>query len=157
MMYCAPLLLALALQAPATQPAPRAVGSTTAPDPAVVSALVAPWRYPRVTRAHFVQQSILPREVDVLRMRTTDSAEVVERFYRDRAAAEGGPVAIVNAVGQRIVSHAGTLVSIEPANGFTVITVIATEPDPEPETNGDPSRPSKSPLTPRRALRLPPS
>jgi hypothetical protein len=160
MINCASLLLALALQAPAAQPATRPVGSTVAPDPAIVSALVAPWRYPRVTRAHFVQQSILPREVDVLRMRTTDSAEVVESYYRARAAAEGGPVAIVNAVGQRIVSHAGTLVSIEPANGYTVITVIATEPDPEPASEGDPARPKSSPLTPltpRRALRLPPS
>jgi hypothetical protein len=157
MIYCAPLLLALALQAPAAQPAPRAVGSTAAPDPVLVSALVAPWRYPRASRAQFVQQSILPREVDVLRMRTTDSAEVVESYYRARAAAAGGPVAIVNAVGQRIVSHAGTLISIEPANGYTAITVIATEPDPEPATDGDVTRPAQSPLTPRRALRLPPS
>ena len=158
MINCVPLLLALALQSPAAPTDQRAVGATNVVPPPP-SALVAPWRYPRVTASHYVQTSILPREVDVLRMRTSDTAEQVERYYRSRAAAAGGPIAIVNAVGQRIVSSAGTLVSIEPANGFTVITVVATEPDPEPESESAPGSPARpgSPLTPRRGLRLPPS
>ena len=157
MTYTLPLLLALVLQGAPPRPATAVGAAVSAPAP--LPELVAPWRYPRVNLSRFVQTSILPREVNVLHMRTSDSADQVESYYRSRAAAAGGPVAIVNSVGQRIVSQRGTLVSIEAAKGYTSITVIATEPDPEPEAEGQPGRPAqeRAPLTPRRAFRLPPS
>jgi hypothetical protein len=154
MLHTLPLLLVLALQGAPPRPATVVGAAEVAPSP--LPALVAPWQYPRITRSRFVQTSILPREVNVLNMRTADSAEQVESYYRSRAAAAGGPVAIVSSVGQRIVSHAGTIVSIEAARGYTSIVVIATEPDPEPaDKAADPSRPAQPPLTPKSALRRP--
>lgn len=145
----APILLALAVQGVPAESGQRidaAVSTVTPPIPA----LIAPWAYPKGTAPRLVRQSILPREVDVLRVRTSDTAEQVERYYRERFAAEGGPVGTVSCVGQRMVFGGSTLVSIEPANGYTIVTVIASEPEPDPDA-------PQPLLTPKRGVRPPPS
>jgi hypothetical protein len=98
--------------------------------------LVVRWLYPRATVSRVVERNIVPREQDVLRMRTRDSSEQVEAFYRQCAVADGDAYSVVSAVNQRIVANRFTVVTIEPVGGDTVITVVANQPelDATPET-----------------------
>lgn len=112
-------------------------------------ALVVKWVYPRASTSKIVEQTILPRERDVLRMHTSDAADHVESFYRERLASDGGSYSVVSAVNQRIVANAFTVVTIETVGSRTVITVVANQP----ELENDP----KAPFPVTKGFRPPPS
>jgi hypothetical protein len=141
------LLAAIVAQAGSAPPAAAPSGPVPV---APVPQLVAAWVYPRATAPHLLEQNIVPREQDIVRMRTADPAEAVESFYRSRAIAEGGAYSVVSAVNQRIVANRFTVVTIERDGTSTVITVVANEPELEP----DPATPFP---VKKGALRPPPS
>jgi hypothetical protein len=130
---------------------PPAPPADAAPTPPPMPALVVSWVYPRATTSRVIEQNILPREQDVLRMRTSDSSEQVEAFYRARAVDDGGPYSVVSAVNQRIVANRFTVVTIEPVGATTVITVVANQP----ELEQDPATPF--PVKSTKRVRPPPS
>lgn len=112
-------------------------------------ALVVKWVYPRAAMSKIVEQTIMPRERDVLRMHTSDPADHVEAFYRDRLVSDSGSYSVVSAVNQRIVANAYTVVTIESVGSRTVITVVANQP----ELEKDP----KTPFPVKKGFRPPPS
>lgn len=137
----------VATQVGAGQSMPR-IDTTSASSS--VPELVAPWVYPKARTVRLIEQNIVPREMDILRMHTTDPAEVVEAYYRSLAVGDSGAYSIVSAVNQRIVANGSTVVTIESDGRSTVITVVASEPDRE-------SSP-KSPFPVRKqSFRPPPS
>lgn len=144
----AALFAALLAQGPSVQTGARV---DAAPVAAPLPELVVQWVYPRAATSHLVEQNIVPREQDVVRMRTSDPAEQVEAFYRSLANDDGGSYSVVSAVNQRIVANKYTVVTIETVGASTVITVVANQPELEPET--DPTRP----FPVKKGFRPPPS
>jgi len=122
------LAVAFALQGVSGDPANRADAPPAAPP---LPTLVVQWVYPRVTASRLVEQTILPREQDILRMHTADAAERVEAYYRAQLLEDSGSYSVVSAVNQRIVANRNTVVTIEAVGATTVITVVARQPELE--------------------------
>jgi hypothetical protein len=118
----------------AVTPAPARTDASVAPP---MPELVVPWVYPRASTSRVIEQAIVPRERDVVRMRTADPADEVEAFYRGRVLADGGAYSVVSAVNQRIVANGTAVVTIESVGPMTVITVVASQP----QLDYDPSQP----------------
>lgn len=144
--FATTLLVLVAAQAGAGQSTPRVDATSVSPP---VPELVVPWVYPRSGTPRLIEQNIVPREQDIVRMRTTDSTDVVEAFYRSLVNLDDGAYSIVNAVNQRIVANRWTVVTIESDGRATVITVVANEPEREP----DPA----TPFPVKKTFRPPPS
>lgn len=127
----AALAALLAAQSSAAGRVTPNVGSTS-DVAAPVPEIVVPWVYPRSGSSRLIEQNIVPREQDIFRIHTADPADVVEAYYRSRAKGEGN-FSVVSAVNQRIVANGSTVVTIESDGKGTVITIVATEPERQPD------------------------